>query len=484
MGTFGRVSASLRVSLVALLLAGCGATVDDAASDADVTDARAPDVTDASPRDVTDASAPDRADVVAPQDVPRDVARDVAAAADLPAPDVAPEGPVLYPADRAHAPITASVVRSLREVVARANTQPRVFSKVGASNTVNTNFLHCFGGTAVDLGGRDALRATLDHFRAGSAGGTDPYRRTSLAATVGWSAWAAVTGTPSPLQRELDAVDPRYAVVMFGTNDIQTRDLHRHGQSLLDLAELCAARGVIPLFTSVPPRDDDAEADRWVPRFTAVMRGVAQTAQMPFMDLERALRVLPGHGLGTDGIHMNAYPSGARACALTPEGLRYGFNVRNLLTLESLHRVRLVVEGGPAPDASAEVLRGAGTAEAPFEVPSLPFADARDTRSGGPSRIDRYPGCMSTADEGGAEFFYRLTVREAFTLRALVLSRGDADIDVHALRGEADGARCVARNDRMFTVAVTPGTWYIALDTFVSQGVSRAGRYVLVLMRD
>jgi hypothetical protein len=270
-----------------------------------------------------------------------------------------------------------------------------VFSKVGASNTVNTNFLHCFGGTSVDLGGRDALRSTLDHFRAGAAGGTDPYRRTSLAATVGWSAWAAVTGTPSPLQRELDAVDPRYAVVMFGTNDIQTRDLHRHGQSLLDLAELCAARGVIPLFTSVPPRDDDAEADRWVPRFTAVMRGVAQTAQMPFMDLERALRVLPGHGLGTDGIHMNAYPSGARACALTPEGLRYGFNVRNLLTLESLHRVRLVVEGGPAPDASAEVLRGAGTAEAPFEVPSLPFADARDTRSGGPSRIDGARGVHS-----------------------------------------------------------------------------------------
>jgi hypothetical protein len=42
----------------------------------------------------------------------------------------------------------------------------------------------------------------------------------------------------------------------------------------------------------------------------------------------------------------------------------------------------------------------------------------------------------------------------------------------------------VARNDRMFTVAVTPGTWYVALDTFVSQGVPRAGRYVLVLMRD
>ncbi|MEZ4389479.1 MAG: SGNH/GDSL hydrolase family protein [Polyangiales bacterium] len=486
------MSSSRWISLALALGASCGDAgdaIDDVSLDGDA-DVSAVDVVVARdvPADagdaVTDVSARDASADVAARDVPapQDVPRDVSAPRDV-APD-APPGPVLYPADRLHAPITPSVAAGLRAIAARAATQPRVFAKVGASNTVNTHFVQCFGGSNVDLGTHTALRATVDHFRMGVAGSTDPYRRVSLAATVGWSAWAAVTGSPSPLRRELDAITPRYAVVMFGTNDIQTRDIHRHGQSLLDIADQCVARGVIPIFTSVPPRDDDATADLWVPRFTAVVRGVAQSRQVPFIDLERALRVLPGHGLGPDGIHMNALSSGARACALTPEGLRYGFNTRNLLTLESLDRVRRVIEGAQAPETTGETLAGEGTAARPFEVASLPFADARDTRRSASRTIDRYPGCMSAADESGPEFFYRLTVRESTPIRALVLSRDGSDVDVHLLRGAADGAQCVARNDRMITATLTPGTWLLSLDSFVSQGVERAGSYVLVVMRD
>ena len=480
-----------RTVLLALALSACAAEVaETAANDAavDAMDIPAPqdvlrvsDVTDVSDvSDVTDAS--DVVDAGIARDVPADT-RDAGASPD--APDVpTPLGPVLYPADRAHSPITASIAAGLRAIAAAGATQPRVFAKVGDSNTVNTNFSQCFAGNAVDLGGRGHLADTLAHFRGGDVAGTDPFRRTSLAATVGWSAWAALAGSPSPLARELDATNARYAVVMFGTNDIQSRDLHRYGQNLLDIAEQTAARGAVPIITSIPPRDDSADADLWVPRYVAVMRGVAQAQQVPFVDLERALRALPDHGLGPDGLHMTAYGGTGRACALTPAGLRYGFNVRNLVTLEALDRARAALDGAPPPDATAPRFAGEGTAAQPYEIPSLPFADARDTRRSGARGIDRYPGCMSATDESGPELVYRLTVRAPTRIRALVLSRGGADIDVHLLGAQVSGAACVARNDQMVTATLTPGVWHLSLDTFASAGSARAGRYVLVVMPD
>ena len=128
------------------------------------------------------------------------------------------------------------------------------------------------------LGAREHLRPTLDLYRSGSVGGTDPYRRGSLAATVGWSASAALSGSPSPLSRELDAARPRAATVMFGTNDIQSRDIFRYGANLLDITDQAIARGVIPILSTVPPRDDNADADLWVPRYNAVVLGVARIA--------------------------------------------------------------------------------------------------------------------------------------------------------------------------------------------------------------
>jgi len=396
-------------------------------------------------------------------------------------------GPVLYPGERVQSPLTASVAAGLRAVVAARPRDGRVLAKVGASNTVNSNFLHCFAGSNVDLGGREQLRGALDFFRGGTVAGSSAFVRTSLAATVGWSAWSALQGTPSPLQRELDATNAGTAVVMFGTNDIQSQNWHRYGQNLWDIADLLRAAGVVPIFTSIPPRDDSATADAWVPRYVAIMRAVAQGRQVPFVDLERVLRALPDHGLGSDGIHMNTYVSGgSRGCVFTPAGLRYGFNQRNLVTLESLHRVREALGGTASdPDAPALHLRGEGTTAAPYAIPALPFSDLGDTRVGGASRIDRYPGCNSTADESGRERVYALTVTETTRVRAMVIVRGSTDIDLHLLRGPNwDGTGCVARDDRLLTATLAPGTHRFVLDTFVSQGTPRAGEYLFVLLRE
>jgi hypothetical protein len=397
-------------------------------------------------------------------------------------------GPAMYPADRAHSPITAWVAAHLRAVASRdAGQDPAVLAKVGASNTVNSNFLKCFAGANVNLDGRTHLQPTLDHYKGGDAAGTTPYQRDSLAAVVGWSAWSALSGDPNAVEQEIAAIHPSVAVILFGTNDIEARDIFRYGDNMLDLADLLVDRGVIPVFTSVPPREDDATDDAWVPRYNAVSRAVAQARQVPYVDLHLGLMALPGHGMGPDGIHMDVYrqSGSARGCVLTEDGLQHGFNVRNLLTLESLHRVKTVVlDGAPPPDPPGTPLHGDGSPALPFTIPTLPFSDVRDTSTGGFRTVDRYTGCAASQDESGAEFFYRLVVERVTNVRAMVLDRGAVDVDIHLLDGRPSGEGCLARDHRVVTRTLEPGTYHFSLDTFVSAGTERSGEYILVLVED
>lgn len=393
---------------------------------------------------------------------------------------------LVYPVGPVHSPLTPAVASSLRTVAARGPAlHDDVFAKVGDSNTVNTNYLACFAGSNVDLDGRAALQPALDAFKGGAAGSTTPFDRVSLAATVGWSAGAALAGTPSPLDAEVAAIAPRFATVMFGTNDVGFQDPYTFGRNLFTLADTLLAQGVVPVFTSVPRRDDSATADAWVPRYNLVTRGVAQARQVPFVDLHQALEPVTAHGLGGDGVHLSVYaPSGARGCVLTAAGLDHGHNMRNLLTLEALARARGAVRGEPAPDATGPLRGGDGTLASPIVIDGLPFVDVRDTRVDGERRVDVYPGCASTADESGPEVLYRLELARPATVRAFVVSREGVDVDVHLLSAPGDGQACLARNDKVVVRALAAGTYWLALDTYVSGGVALRGEYLLAVLVD
>ncbi len=392
----------------------------------------------------------------------------------------------LYPAGRTLSPLTTSVAQNIRTIAEQGATMSDdVFAKIGASNTVNRNHLHCFAGPNVHLDGRTELSTTVDHFGAGDAAGTSPYERESLAATVGWSALKALEGDPMPLEQEVSALSPRYGLVHFGTNDIQLRNIYQYADNLLDIADWLIARGVLPVLTSLPPRDDDASADAWVPRYNAAMRAVAQARQVPFIDLHRELVDLPDHGIGSDGIHLNVYrPSGARGCDFSQEGLEHGHNMRNLLTIQTLDRMRRVLDGEDAPDATAPHLTGEGTTSAPFRVDAFPFSDVRDTSAGGQRLYDRYDGCNADQDESGAEFVYRVELDSPATLRAFVFDRGDVDIDLHLLDGTAAPAGCIERDHKTITATLDAGVHYFVLDTFVSGGDEKAGEFIFVLLEE
>jgi hypothetical protein len=402
---------------------------------------------------------------------------------DAPPPDAA-DPPPRYTDDRVHSPINGAVARNL-EVIAMRSPQLKdnVFAKIGDSITVATQFMACFAGESVDLGGREDLQSTLEHFKNTEAGGTTSYQRISKAAGVGWSADAVFLEEPSRLDQEITAITPRYAIVMFGSNDVAARSIFDFGRNLLDIVDRLAAQGVLPLMSTIPPNDENVTNQARVPRYNAVVRGIAQARLLPLMDLNREMLALPEHGLGADNLHPNVFSGGA--CKLTPEGLMFGYNVRNLLSLQALDRARSVVEGDPPLDpGGAPAVIGRGAYDDPFVIGALPFSDLRDTSLSENDRIDRYTGCMAAQNESGSEYVYKLTVESQVTVRAVVIERQGVDVDVHLMRGLLP-EDCVQRNNREIVATLAPGTHHFILDTFVpATGEPAAGEFLFVLIAE
>jgi hypothetical protein len=362
-----------------------------------------------------------------------------------------------------------------------------LFMKVGDSISASHAFLHCFAGSSVDLDAHGALQPTLDLYRGTTILGTTSFDRESHVVEGGRTASWAMSGTPSPLSQEMDALEPAVGVVMFGTNDIgwygsdhlTTLDWY-HGH-MFGLVDAMLARGILPILSTIPPRDDDADHDAWVPTFNATIRAFAQGRQIPLVDFHRELMLLSDHGLSADGVHPTA--SGSGACVLTADGLDYGYNLRNLITLEALDRVqRAVLDGGGALEDEAPTLSGQGTRSDPFVVTGRPFVDVRDTSGAASDELDTYDGCSSTADESGPEVVYRLDVSTPVRIRAVVLDRGDVDVDVHLLDDSATSAGCLDRNDALVEADLSTGTYHLVLDTYVSSGTERSGEYTFLLL--
>lgn len=494
-----------RCSWMVLLLtcAACATEVvtslPPAPADADAgLDAAAPPEDAASDTGDIDAAS-DTSDIDAelPDAAPPDAASPDADLPDADLPDAAPaeDRPARYDGESLRSPVSRAVVERMEAIRAAGPAQDDlVFMKVGASGTVSPHLLTCFGGAApyrIALEGREALEDTIAFFRMGDAAGTTPFERQTEAAEVGRTARWAITGSPSPLERELEALRPRFAVINYGTNDMNQGStfgsaLPGFYESMASLLDQVEGAGVIPILTGLNPREAEEEASRWVPVYNAVTWGLAEQRQVPWINLFQATVDLPERGLLSDGLHGNVYREGgvAQPCVFDAEGLRYNYNVRNLLTLEALDDARrTVLEGAEAPDDPGPALQGAGTAADPWVIDRLPFTHSADTATAPlASAWGGYPSCDRGQDESGPEAVYRLEVAAPQGVRFIVLDRGAVDIDMHLLRGAASPEACVSRHDRQVQRRLEAGVWYVVLDTFASGGVPRAGGYLLAVV--
>ena len=254
--------------------------------------------------------------------------------------------------------IDAALKARLREIYrfgAAHGLRPDVFAKVGDSITESASFLQDIGHGWFDLAGQSDLQPIVDYFhhRTIDSESNDSFAHGSAVAVAGWTSGDALEHDgATPLVMELEALHPAFAIVMYGSNDIDRASPESLGTNLTRIVDECLRRGVIPILSTIPDRRDTAVAAARVPAFNRAIVAVARARSIPLMDLHAALAPLPTQGISEDGVHPNVWvhDNSPQAAHFNPEALRFGYNVRNLLALRTLAKVRAIVAMDGTPD--------------------------------------------------------------------------------------------------------------------------------------
>jgi hypothetical protein len=368
-----------------------------------------------------------------------------------------------YPAHRLHSPMSQNVIERMTQVLRRSSGRPGVFAKVGDSITAHGHFLTCLAGNDIELGSHVELEATRRFFLATRADEShSSFDRTSLSAGSGWSTRVPLMGTPSPIERETAAIRPAFAVVMFGTNDVYREGIAAFERNLRSLVDRLLDLGVVPLVSTIPPRNWNREASELISEMNAVVRVVAQSRQVPWMDYHATLVALPRHGLAKDGIHPQTWKSGglARPCWMTEAALQEGINARNLIVLQSLDRARRFLIEGEQAELVPSDLQGEGKSDSPFEIGTLPFVDARDA-------------CVA------GDVVYRLPLGARARIRIRVFSDAGVRATARFYPGE-QASDSASKGDTVLETEAGPGTMRVLVRA-IGQGTARGGYRVTMV---
>lgn len=226
--------------------------------------------------------------------------------------------------------------------------QAEVFAKVGDSITVSNNVFYPLGAGQYDLADYTNLQAAIDHFAQTTVQDSNPFTHTSLAAEVGWSALAVLDPEladpqhcnpgESPLLCEYRRINPAFALIMFGTNDVgyvAPVDFESHMRRIISLS---IERGVIPVISTIPDRIDHEAA---VDVYNRIIRRLADEYSIPLWDYGHAMAAVGRIGLTFDGVHPSSPPHGYEDTAnFHAENLYYGYVIRNLTALHVLDALR------------------------------------------------------------------------------------------------------------------------------------------------
>ncbi|NMC68858.1 MAG: hypothetical protein GYA57_02180 [Myxococcales bacterium] len=190
---------------------------------------------------------------------------------------------------------------------------------------------------------------------------------------------------------------------------------------------------------------------------------------------------------GGHNIHMGSVdaPLGSAAvgvwsagCQVIPGMANWTQFIRNAWTAEGDRVDYFLVD---VRDIPPEVWTGPcvpdGSHACPFRIESFPFTHSGDTSAVATDAFDVY-NC-STADESGPEVVYVFTIDRSGTLSVSVDAVDPVDPDVHLLDGD-EATACLARAHIAFDYAITPGRYFLVVDTFVdAAGTVLAGPYTL-----
>lgn len=367
-------------------------------------------------------------------------------------------------------PLTQNVLDNINTVAALAPDHPEaMFIKVGDSISAGGGHMSQFlcqldlpdwtpdtmpWDFARDISAQEYLRPALDFFLTlqvpsrvfdeGQEQYYSPFARDSLATMVGASADWAISGNPSPLLQEIDSMNPRYAIVMYGSNDVGGygnlgEKMDYIMRRFVPLIDNCISNGVIPIMTAPPLSGDHYDESITLGH---LIRALSQDRQVPFLNYQHAMWSLPNHGLGGDNVHPT-YVQYNQIAWFNAEDLDYGYNLRNLLSLEALQRMyeSRVATPGPLDSEPAGYL-GSGTLTDPFIIDELAFV---------------HTGFLSTATPS---VYYRYDSNYGFGFRAMATSQGESGIHVELLDASMQP---IATGSVWAENWLSPGTYYVRI---------------------
>ena len=280
-----------------------------------------------------------------------------------------------------HPKLDLQTLRKIDKLVSsgkKDHLRPRVFMKVGDSNSWFPTFLQGAGCGERDLSGHEHLKGTIGWYRRGHldpsatdlpcAIGNSFTRDSAATKSCESSNWplsplptppsGGFCDTPPPVECtdgetpigcEARLLRPSLALVMIGTNDaVQGTSDDSFETNLRAIVASLTSRSIVPVLSTLPPRIDTQENLERVLAINARIVRVARSTHLPLLNLWRALtrRQMVDQGLFPDGVHLNVlggwgygYWAG-QSMDLSASGVRYGANLRNLLTLQLLDRLR------------------------------------------------------------------------------------------------------------------------------------------------
>jgi len=192
-----------------------------------------------------------------------------------------------------------------------------------------------------DLGCFPELVEPLDYFLEGAT-----FTRDSIAQGGGLTAAGVLSGSPSRLQQEIDAINPQYGIVMFGSNDVyginaatEEYRIHEKVEDIMEITEVMEEQGIVPIVLSSFTHIGYEEEMNLMSGF---LEAACSVAKVTFVNLHDATWPLIDHGL-RDSQHPSIFQYN-RSCVFNDETLTKGANLHNLLTLQALSRIYEVVQ--------------------------------------------------------------------------------------------------------------------------------------------
>jgi hypothetical protein len=255
------------------------------------------------------------------------------------------------------AALVSGVTRHVRLIYERGQqmgSRAHVFSKVGDSITVATHTLNPIGEGLYDLGAYTYLQPVIDAYSATLARTHNSFMNQPLAANIGWTTTLLLDpqAAPPPCQFEENALEceyrivrPSVALILLGTNDVETLSPGAFKMNLSRIVEISLDWGVIPVLTTIPPRPGFEAA---IARLNTTIKEVSRAYAVPLVDYYTALAGLPELGLDVDRVHPNIPPLGyAGSANFRTANLDYGYVMRNLTLLQALYEIEKVISESP-----------------------------------------------------------------------------------------------------------------------------------------